>query len=63
MTIDQYKRYEKLIERRHVEDTESTTKRVEAAQRKTQSAEWKANRAELRKQVVDEIDQRPDIAS
>jgi hypothetical protein len=63
MTIDQYKRYEKLIERRHVEDIESATKRITDAQKRVQTKEWKANRAELRKQVVDEIDQRPDIAA
>lgn len=63
MTIEQYKRYEKLINERHVEDVAATTKRVEAAQRKTQTAAWKAERAELRKTVVDEINLRPDIAA
>lgn len=63
MTIDQYKRYEKLIEKRHVEDVDAAQRRVDAAQRKVQTKEWKANRAELRKAVVDEIDQRPDIAA
>ena len=63
MTIDQYKRYEKLIAQRHAEDIAATTKRVEDAQRRAQTKEWKANRAALRQQVVDEINNRPDIAA
>jgi hypothetical protein len=63
MTLDQYKRYEKLIERRHAEDIEATTKRVADAQKRVQTKEWKENRAAIRAQVVDEINLRPDIAA
>lgn len=63
MTIDQYKRYEKLIEKRHAEDIESATKRAMDAQKRVQTKEWKENRAKLRQEVVDEIDQRPEIAA
>lgn len=63
MTLDQYKRYEKLIERRHAEDIEATTKRVADAQKRVQTKEWKENRAAIRSQVVDEINLRPDIAA
>jgi hypothetical protein len=63
MTLDQYKRYEKLIERRHAEDIEATTKRVSDAQKRVQTKEWKENRAAVRSQVVDEINLRPDIAA
>lgn len=63
MTLDQYKRYEKLIERRHAEDIEATTKRATDAQKRVQTKEWKENRATIRSQVVDEINLRPDIAA
>jgi hypothetical protein len=63
MTLDQYKRYEKLIERRHAEDIEATTKRTLDAQKRVQTKEWKENRAAIRSQVVDEINLRPDIAA
>jgi len=63
MTIEQYKRYEKLIDKRHAEDIAKTTERVTAAQKRVQTKEWKENRAALRQQVVDEINLRPDIAA
>lgn len=63
MTIDQYKRYEKLIQQRHVEDIDSATKRIEAAQRKTQTAAWKDERKAIRAQVAEDINLRPDIAA
>lgn len=63
MTIDQYKRYEKLIQQRHTEDIAATEKRIDAAQRKTQTAQWKENRKTLRAQVAEEINLRPDIAA
>lgn len=63
MTIDQYKRYEKLIEQRHLEDIESTTKRITDAQKRVQTKQWKEDRAALRQQVVEEINLRPDIAA
>lgn len=63
MTIDQYKRYEKLIGQRHAEDIEAATNRITKAQRTTQTKEWKANRAALRQQVAEEINLRPDIAA
>jgi hypothetical protein len=63
MTIEQYKRYDKLIAARHAEDVESATSRIADAQKKVQSKEWKANRATLRAQVAEEINLRPDIAA
>lgn len=60
MTVEQYKRYQNLIERRRAEDAEAATARAEADQRKRQTAEWKANRAELRPQVRDEVLSQPD---
>lgn len=63
MTIEQYKRYDKLIEQRHAEDVESATNRIADAQRRVQTKEWKANRATLRAQVAEDINLRPDIAA
>lgn len=61
MTVDQYKRYAKLINERAAEDAEATSKRALADQAKRQTAEWKANRAELRPQVREEVLARPDV--
>ncbi len=63
MTIEQYKRYDKLIAQRHAEDTASATTRIADAQKRVQTKEWKANRATLRAQVAEEINLRPDIAA
>ena len=60
MTVDQYKRYQDLIEKRHGEDVEAANARAVEYQRKKQGAEWKANRAELRPQVRDDLLSRPE---
>lgn len=61
MTVDQYKRYQRLIERRAEEDAAKAESRAMADQRKRQTEEWKANRAELRPQVKAEIESRPEV--
>lgn len=61
MTVDQYKRYQALIEKRAGEDAKAADARAVADQRKRQTAEWKTNRAELRPQVKDEIMSRPEV--
>lgn len=61
MTVDQYKRYQKLIERRAEEDTAKAESRAMADQRKRQTAEWKANRAELKPQVREDYLARPEV--
>ena len=61
MTVDQYKRYQKLIEKRLAEDQEAAASRAMAEQRKRQTAEWKANRAELRPEAKDAVESRPEI--
>lgn len=61
MTKDQYARYQRLIAERQEADAKAMDARAMAEQRKVQSAEWKANRAELRPQVADEIRQRPEF--
>lgn len=63
MTIDQYKRYEKLIDKRHTEDIAAAERRVGEAQRRQQTKEWKANRVTTRSEVADSINFRPDIAA
>jgi hypothetical protein len=63
MSIDQYKRYEKLIEKRHLEDIEATTRRATDAIKRVQTKQWKDDRNALRQTVADEINLRPDIAA
>lgn len=62
MTVDQYRRYQKLMERRNAEDLEAAHKSALEYQRKTQTKEWKANRTEMRDQVREELESRPDLA-
>lgn len=61
MTLEQYRRYMSLIEKRRAEDAEANLKRVEADEAKRQTKEWKANRVDLRKEVAADLRQRPDI--
>ena len=61
MTKDQYSRYQALIEQRTAEDTKAAESRAMADQRKRQTVEWKANRAELRPQVAEGLRARPDV--
>jgi len=63
MTVDQFKAYEKLIQKRNVEDIAAAQKRIDDFQRKTQTKEWKDNRRELRQEISKEIHQRPDVAA
>lgn len=62
MTVDQYRRYQKLIDRRNTEDLAAAQRSAEAYQRKTQTKEWKENRTAMRDQVREEIESRPDVA-
>lgn len=63
LTMKQRERYMQLIERRQSEDAEALTKRVEAQLERERKAEWKANKAEIKAQVSDGIEARPDIAA
>lgn len=61
MTVEGYKRIAKLINERAAEDAEAAAKKALADQRMRQTTEWKANRAELRPQVRDEVLARPEV--
>lgn len=61
MTVDQYKRYMKLIDKQKAEDFDAQTKANLAAIKQQQTAEWKANRTRVRGEVAQEFDTRPDI--
>lgn len=63
MTVEQYRRYQKLIEERQQADIAASTKRVLAEQTKRQTDAWKKQAAELRPQVVADLNARPDIAA
>jgi hypothetical protein len=60
---DTFRRIQAGMEKQHEADIEAAQKRAMAEQTKRQSVEWKANRAEMSKQVAQDIRQRPDIAS
>lgn len=63
MTVDQYKRYMALIEKRHAEDLTAAKTKAEADQTKRQTKEWKTNEKELRASIKENISARPDIAA
>lgn len=62
MTVDQFKAYDRLIAERHAEDVAAATARAEAQQRREQTRQWKDERKALRKEVADDIRNRPDVA-
>ncbi len=63
MSIEQFKAYDRLIAKRHAEDIAEATKRAEAQKARELTAEWKANRKDLRTEVAADIKQRPDVAA
>lgn len=63
MTVDQYKRYMKLIERRQAEDLAAIETRAEKEQKRRLTTEWKDAERDLRPQIVQEINNRPDVAA
>ena len=63
LDIDSFKKLQGLIQERFKSDIEAATKRAEKEQHKTQTKEWKSNRAEMEKEVSENIRQRPDVAA
>lgn len=63
LDLKSFKQIQKLIEARHAADVEAAMKRAEAQQRLRQGKEWREQRAELRKDVADTIENRPDVAA
>lgn len=63
MTVDQYRRYMKLIDQRKQEDLDAATKSSLENQRKQQTKEWKANQTDMRQQVSESINSRPDVGA
>jgi len=61
MTVDQYQRYQALIEKRAAEDLQAQTKRLMAAERRRQTADWKAKLADIRGEVTKEIEALPEF--
>lgn len=62
MTVDQFKRYMKLIEKRNAEDVAWAEKKILEQTKREQTAEWKANRSRVKDEVAHDIEARPDIA-
>lgn len=61
MTVPQYQRYQKLIEKRNAEDMEAQFKRAQAAVKQRQTAEWKENYARIEPEARASVEARPDI--
>lgn len=59
---DIYERYMKLIQKRHEADLAADFGEAHERERIQQSREWKENAKEIRDQVTEELDQKPNIA-
>lgn len=62
MNKAQQQKYLELIRQRQAEDVAAAQKRIEKEQTKRQTTEWKAHEVEVKKEVTEGIDARPDIA-
>lgn len=62
MSVPEYRLYMDLIKKRNDEDLAIAGKRALEQQRRQQTKEWKANRVEMRDEVREEIESRPDVA-
>jgi hypothetical protein len=63
MTVDQFRRYDELLAKRHAEDVEATTRRAMEDRGREQTREWRDNRKAVRQEVSADIRQRPDVAA
>lgn len=63
MTVEQYKRYMRLIDKRRAEDIAKETEKVEREERRKQTKTWKENEVAEREKAVEIVNQRPDIAA
>lgn len=61
MTVDQYKRYLRLIEKQRMEDYTAEVRSRAKEEARRQTAEWRQNEAAMRKDVIERLNQRPDI--
>ncbi len=63
MTVDQFKRYDELMQKRHAEDVAESTKRAEAEVAREHTKQWKEDRKAMRVEVSEDIRNRPDVAA
>ena len=63
LDINSYRRLQKLIQERYRLDVEKSIEINKKREAKEQTAEWKANQAEVKKEVESQIRQRPDVAT
>lgn len=63
MTVDQFRRYDELMQERHAKDISEATARATAEQTREQTKQWKEDRKALRQEVASDIRQRPDVAA
>lgn len=63
LDLKSFQKMQELIHQRYAEDLHAATNRAMKEQARTQSAEWRSNRADMAKEVDQTIRQRPDIAA
>lgn len=63
MTVDQFRRYDELMQQRHAEDITEATRRATDEKAREYTKEWKENRKALRQEVSESIRNRPDVAA
>lgn len=63
LTKKQYEKYMALIEQRRVEDAKFHQEQALKAERERQTEEWKENYPRIRKEVAQEVRERPNIAA
>lgn len=61
MTVDQYKRYLRLIEKQRMADYEAEVRSRAKEESRRQTEEWRQNEAAMRSDVIERLRQRPDI--
>ena len=61
MKQDVYNRHMKLIQKGYEEQLKADFDRELAKEKRAQTAEWKANSADIRNQVTEEFDQKPEV--
>lgn len=63
MTVDQFRKYDAAIAKRHAEDVTAATKRAMEEKAREQTKQWKDDRKALRQDIAEDIRQRPDVAA
>lgn len=63
LDLKTFQRIQKLVQERYTRDVEASRRSAEREQSRRQTAEWKANKAQVAEEVEATLRQRPDIAA